>query len=426
MIQVAAFLLSMCGSVMASTAAAAAAEVYVVDESAVPCLRVRAQASTDSPPFGCLSPGVHVEVRQSVPYWREVTADDGTQGWVAKKFIKLVGTPAPADTAEALPPDAFLEMHFIDVGQGDAIWIHTYDDNIDGNGRFEGFNIVIDGGPYSADRDNPVLSYLESIGHHGGDIEALIVSHPHTDHFRGAETISRHFDIQNYYDPGYPSTLSGYAAFLTAMKGTPGQPGRAKHIHLGSAQFGQINWGSEIKVDVLYAWPGNASDLGSGNTEVNNSSIVLRVQYGVHTFLFMGDAEGKDRDEDPNTPRYVEARLLADNPSRLKSTLLKVAHHGSETSSTLPFIAAVDPDILIVESGRKDFNGTFLPDVSTLQRYCTHRSGIKIFRTDQGDEHASEERDAVDGDDIVIRSNGRDPLNVTGRNGIAPIAYVCR
>jgi competence protein ComEC len=402
------------------------AQAYVVDGAAAPCLRVRSDPNASATQLACVAPSTRVTVQSSLPYWREIQLSDGTHGWVAKKFLRIENAAPAAAGDAAIPSNAFLEMHFIDVGQGDAIWIHTHDDGIDGNGRFEGFNIVIDGGPYSADPDNPLLAYLEHIGHHGADVEALIVSHPHVDHFRGAETITRHFNVKNYYDPGYPSTLASYSGFLAAVRGTQNQPGRAQHVHVGLNQFGVMDWGSELKVEVLYAWPGSANDLGDGNTEVNNSSVVLRIQYGNHTFLFMGDAEGKDRDDDPATPRYVEARLLAGDRSKLKSTLLKIAHHGSETSSTLPFIEAVDPEFVIVQSGRKSFHGTFLPDTSTLDRYCTHNSHVKIFRTDQGDEVFHDERDAVDGDHIVIRSNGSDPLTVVTRPGDAtPIPYPC-
>ncbi len=99
-------------------------------------------------------------------------------------------TPGPSPEPELIPADAFLEVHFVDVGQGDAIWILTHDDGVDGNGRFEGYSIVIDGGPYSADHSNPLLPYIEEQGHHAAEIEALIITHPHSDHYYGAETIS--------------------------------------------------------------------------------------------------------------------------------------------------------------------------------------------------------------------------------------------
>jgi competence protein ComEC len=384
-------------------------EPYRVRNNVAPCLNVRATPQSGATSIDCLVPGTMITVVNSVPFWREIIYGNNRRGWVAKKYIEPVeiDSSGVADTT-AIPSNAFLTVHFVDVGQGDAIWIQTIDDGIDGNGIFEGYSIVIDGGPYSADNSNPLLPYMESQGHHGADIEALFITHPHDDHFSGAETISRHFTINHYYDPGYPSQLSSYTAFLNAMKGTSGHPGKAKIVHIGQSNFGTINWGRELKVEVLYSWKGDPdNELGSGNTEVNNSSIVLRVQYGTHVFLFMGDAEGKKREDDADTPKYVEKILLQTVPDRLKATVLKIAHHGSETSSTLPFINAVNPDIVIVQSGRKSFGGTFLPDINTLQRYCDNNPNVKIYRTDQHDQHAGHTgHEAADGDHIVIKSNG--------------------
>ena len=395
-------------------------EPHVVRDSVVDCVNVREDHSTSAASIACLTAGTSVTVVEAVPYWREITFGTSGRGWIAKKFIVPAALPPP-DTTTNIPADAFLEVHFVDVGQGDAIWIQTHDDGIDGNGRFEGHSIVIDGGPYSSDMENPFRGYIEDIGHHGAVIEALIVTHPHTDHYRGAETISRHFDIRHYYDPGFPSTAVGYVAFLDAMRGSNGNPPRANHIHLGLPNFGALEWGSEIEAEFLYAWPGSNQGLGSGGTAVNNSSIVLRLQYGEHVFLFMGDAEGKDRDDPPNPPQYVEEILLDTVPDRIAATVLKIGHHGSETSSTLPFIEAVDPDIVVVQSGRKSFGGTFIPDASTLQRYCTHDPSTLIYRTDQNDEaDRLLNRAAVDGDHIVIRTNGSGQPTVTALEGGDP------
>ena len=110
--------------------------------------------------------------------------------------------------------------------------------------------------------------------------------------------------------------------------------------------------------------------------------------------------------------------MLETVPAKLKSTVLKIAHHGSETSSTIPFIQAVDPEIVIVQSGRKSFSGTFLPDISTLNRYCEHNPNVKIYRTDQGDKEAGYSHDqAVDGDHVIIRSNGKGKPGVKAFDG---------
>ena len=122
----------------------------------------------------------------------------------------------PFQQLSKIPAIAFLQVHFVDVGQGDGIWIHTFDDGI-ANGRFEGKNIVIDGGPDAADDENLLRRYIENQGHHNAIIDALIVSHPHDDHYPGADGILRHFDVRAYYDPGFPKMGVSYPAFLASV-----------------------------------------------------------------------------------------------------------------------------------------------------------------------------------------------------------------
>lgn len=394
---------------------------YVVRNTVSTCLNVRTDHNTDADEIACLDPGTKVKVINTVPFWREITFGDNQHGWVAKKYIEPVTSPAIADAVE-IPEDAVLTVHFIDVGQGDAIWIQTHDDKIDGNGIFEGYSIIIDGGPYSSDNNNPLREYIESVAFHGAPIEALIVTHPHDDHYSGAEMISRHFAVNHYYDPGYPTTSSSYHSFIKTLKGEDGNAPRAKNIHIGKSGFDKMNWGAELKVEVLYSWVGDSQNtLGSGSTEANNASIVVKLHYGDHSFLFMGDAEGKSRTSSASTPKYVEKVLLETASDKLKSTVLKIAHHGSETSSTIPFIQAVDPEIVVVQSGRKSFSGRYLPDLTTLQRYCAHNPAVKIYRTDQGDEQAGYSiSQAVDDDHIVIRTNGKGTPEVKALNGGQP------
>jgi beta-lactamase superfamily II metal-dependent hydrolase len=291
----------------------------------------------------------------------------------------------------------------VDVGQGDGIWIHTFDDNIPGNGRYEGKNIVIDGGPAGS----VLADYILARAHPGARIDGLIITHPHTDHFLGAEAVLRRFDVMEYYGPGYPSTLETWHDF-EALRDSERVDGQPMIRHIGRAELGTPDWGSELEVHFLYAWPGTNTGLGSGNTRENNSSIVFRLQYGSQSILFMGDAEGKERDGPDSIPRYVEKILLDSiGAGGLRSTVLKIAHHGSETSSTRPFIEAVDPRYVIVSSGRHPFNHRFLPDSTTLERYCKHDPSTRIYRTDQDD--AAEGRTGAndsDGDHVIIRTNG--------------------
>lgn len=328
-------------------------------------------------------------------------------------------TPAlsqqPRDT---IPDNAWLEIHVVDVGQGDGIWIQTWDDGIAGNGRFDGRNIVIDGGPVGADRSNPFLAYLEAHLAPSTRIDALLISHAHNDHYPGAAGVLRHFPVCDYYDPGFPDPSAEYHRFL-ALVTTAQCDGHPIVEHIGRDSFGTPAWGSELSIRFLYAWPGSNTGLGSGNSLVNNSSIVMKLTYGSQSILFMGDAEGKERHDSPNEPKYVEKILLAEYPdSVLHATVLKIAHHGSETSSTLPFIRAVDPAIVIVSSGRKSFAGTYLPDQSTLTRYCAWNRATRIYRTDQNDAaEGRTTRDDADHDDIVIRMNGKRTEVMAEENG---------
>jgi competence protein ComEC len=398
----------------ATRVAAQDSTAFVVRTSARPCAKVRLRPATDAPWRECVKPGVQVAGIGVAPFWRKVRLASGRTGWIAKQLLEAGATPASASSGVHLTPpvppardDAWLEVHIVDVGQGDAIWIHTFDDGIPGNGRYEGRSIVIDGGPDASDGKNEFLKYLLQQAPENAIIDALIVTHPHDDHYPGARGVLRHFQVRDYYDPGYPSESSKYAAFRreVADEMVDGNP---ITLHIGWAQFGQPNWGSELDVRFLYAYRGSAAGFGSGNTLVNNASIVLRIAYGNQSFLFMGDAEGKERRDDATAARYVERWLLDSvGPAGLKSTVLKVSHHGSETSSTNPFIQAVDPRVVIVSSGRKKFGPRYLPDATTLRRYCEHNAAIRIYRTDEND--AAEGRTAAadaDGDNIVLRTNG--------------------
>ena len=380
-------------------AVAAAAPEAVVRADAEPCLKLRASPSASAVVLGCLAPGTQVEVLEQAPYWRKVQQGN-REGWVAKKFLADVAEAAPVSAAEA---DQWLEVHFVDVGQGDGIWIHTADDGID-NGKFEGKNIVIDGGPRDTDAKNAFLAYLKEFAHPDAVIDALFITHPHDDHYPGASGILRNFTVKTVYDPGFPKGGTKYPNFLALARSEPDVD-----VRLGKDSFGTLDWGSELQAEILYSYPGSPEGLGSGNTLENNASIVLRLQYGDQVFLFMGDAEGKERQGSPTDPRFVERILLDTVPEKLHATVLKIAHHGSETSSTQQFIDAVNPQIVVVSSGRKNFNGTFLPVTSTLRRYCCHNASTLIFRTDQDDElEGRTTANDADGDHVIIRTNGKE------------------
>ena len=380
---------------------------YQVSAAADPCARVRAGANDDAEVLDCAAPGTRLVGLENAPFWRQVRLPDGREGWVARKYLEMAAPPQPADSVGEIPRDAWLQVHFVDVGQGDGIWIHTPDDGIDGNGVFEGRNVVIDGGPFASSGDEAFWRYLAEHGHEGAVIDAVVITHPHSDHWRGSAGVLDHFEVASLYDSGFPKGGT-YAQFLDrARRSTArGQPTR---VMVGRASFGALDWGKELQVKVLHAYPENPQGLGRDNTLENNASIVLRLQYGEVSFLLMGDAEGKDRGSSPDEPLYVERELLQSVPhEELRSTVIKLAHHGSETSSTTPFLDAVQPRIVVIQSGRKSYSGTFIPDPSTLRRLCD-RLDVQIYRTDYKDEEEGRtESNDADADHVVIATNGRD------------------
>jgi beta-lactamase superfamily II metal-dependent hydrolase len=149
--------------------------------------------------------------------------------------------------------------------------------------------------------------------------------------------------------------------------------------------------------------------MGSDETRENNASTVVQLKFGAYTFLFMGDAEGKERGDSAETARFVERLLLEKakrEPDLLRADVLKVGH-GSETGSTLPFVRAVRPAVIVIMSGRRPFGGTFLPDQTVINRYRRENPRVVIVRTDEGD--ARERRDTTDdqdGDDVYMYTDG--------------------
>lgn len=122
---------------------------YKVREQATPCLVIRAEPKSGSQMRACLPPGTEATGIGEAPYWRKVRFSGNREGWAPKKYLEQITAPSTPSDPTAIPADAWLEVHFVDVGQGDGIYIRTHDDNMDGNGIFEGRNIVIDGGPDS-------------------------------------------------------------------------------------------------------------------------------------------------------------------------------------------------------------------------------------------------------------------------------------
>jgi competence protein ComEC len=235
-----------------------------------------------------------------------------------------------------------LSVYFLNVGQGDGIYIRTPG----------GQDIVIDGGP-----DARIVAALGKVmPFWDTEIDVLLLTHPHADHVAGLVDILKRYKVDAVYYTGVNYSSGVYSEFLNLIK-EKNIPLRAviagDHIPLfGAGEF-----------DVL--WPKESLD-GRKVDDLNNSSIVAKLVFGDIDFLFAGDAEEK-----------VEKELLAGGKS-LDVDLLKLGHHGSKTASSQEFLKAITPEYAVISCGKNNDFG--FPHLLVLRRLA--RLGVEIFRTD--------------------------------------------
>ena len=324
-------------------------------------------------------------------------------------------TPPARCAIEQLAPTAMdLQLHVIDVGQGDALLLRTPDDGDPSNATAMGLTILIDAGNLGELGTNDGARYVADWFEREGieRIDYAIVTHAHADHFGGMFGIFERFDVENVVDPGYDPGTTRYREYLAAAEAEVAENGgqlfRPPVPGLVTQLGDELMWGDELTVRLLAA--SDRATLGErDNTRVNNTSIVIHIEYNGTRLLLMGDAEEE-----------LEASLVNQGVD-LRANILKVGHHGSSTSSSNLLLSAVWPDeiprerrLALISSGRRDFNGAQLPSVGTVFRLRRATSddpnvasAARVFSTEFGDEVKSEEEAAGDDNIVtVVRPDG--------------------
>jgi competence protein ComEC len=239
-----------------------------------------------------------------------------------------------------------VEVHFLDVGQGDAILIRTN----------AGHWVLLDAGPAWRGGDAGRTTVLPYILRRGGSLEAFVLSHPHTDHVGGAASVLTAMRPRAYWDAAFAGGSDAYIASLAAAKKE-------------GIEWHRVHPGDSILIDgvsVSFLAPDSVWTVGL--KDPNLASTIALVRYGTVRFLLVGDAE-----------RAEEDWLLAQHRTELRAQVLKVGHHGSSTSSSDAFLDAVHPDLAVISVGAGNMYGHPSNDVL----HALSRVGAEVLRTDE-------------------------------------------
>lgn len=243
-----------------------------------------------------------------------------------------INDSAKSDKIDAKVKENF-SVSFIDVGQADSVLIR--------NGNY---NMLIDAG--NNEDGEKLVNYFKSLGIE--EFTYVFATHPHEDHIGGMDDIINNFKIDNYYMSNKLSTTKTFMDVLDALDGRNLKytvPNKGDTLKLGDAN-----------IKVIYP--------GDDKSNINDSSIVLKVTYGKNSFLLTGDATSN-----------VERKIYNED---IKSDVLKVAHHGSSYSSTDVFLDKVKPYYAVISVGKNNIYNH--PSNKTLEKL--NKRNIKVYRTD--------------------------------------------
>jgi len=234
-----------------------------------------------------------------------------------------------------------LTFAMLNIGQGDALFIESP----------TGTQVLIDGGP-----PKKILSQLSLVmSSFDRTIDAFIITNPDQDHIAGFLDVLKIYKVGEVFEPGTLTDTRIYQNLKNEIS--------KNNIPDILARKGmRLDLGGGVFIDILFP------DRDVSTWSTNDGSIVARLSYGITSIMLTGDATTK-----------TENIILNENSkTSLDSTILKVGHHGSRTSSSLPFVEAVSPMYAFISDGKDNKYGH--PHQDTLNNLLSF--GVKIFRTD--------------------------------------------
>ncbi|MBC2297851.1 MBL fold metallo-hydrolase [Listeria welshimeri] len=252
-------------------------------------------------------------------------------------FALVTGLSVPnAIQAEAATPT--IKVHFIDVGQGDAIYIKAP----------SGEDILIDAG--NKGKGKTVVNYLKKMK--VKDIEIMIASHSDADNIGGLPEVMNSIKVKSLYAPQNSNTTAAYKNFVNTAK--------KKKLTIKNAKAG-------VKLPIKGVTAQFVGPVKNyGKTDRNNWSAVLHVTYKKNTFLFTGDAQTKAEND------MIKAK------KKLRADVLKVSTQGSKAATSKAFVNVVKPKYAIISVGKNGYGHPTSQTVNTLTK-----AKAKVYRTDR-------------------------------------------
>ena len=236
------------------------------------------------------------------------------------------------DCISTIPQDNNLRVYCLDVGQGDSILITN-------NNK----TMLIDAS--TNEMGNRVVKYLNDLGIK--KIDYLVGTHPHEDHIGGLDNVIKNFDIGTIYMPNVVATTKTFEEVIDAIS--------AKKLKVTSPKTGDKFTVGNAECEVM--------SIRNDKDDYNNCSIVIKMDFNNVSYLFTGDAE--ESVESSRKWPHID--------------VLKVGHHGSNTSSSKKFLEQIKPEVALISVGQGNTYGH--PTQATLKRLSN--IGAKIYRTDE-------------------------------------------